>query len=463
MASLAAFHLPGQDMVWRYVTTGSTTTLDGAHALAPKAATSGARRSGARRILTELCGAYGWRLILDEVKWLFDWHLVRGNNLPNPHAFFYSIAAHRAWESEPDLGLHNVWWPQIRHLLQYAARVSATLADAESVCDVAILGDAAKLPWQAASVLLRKQRAFNYIGADDVLRGRCRNGRLQIGGAGYRAVMVDGDSGHDAYTLEARLDELAEAGIIIVRSWAEDDDLTAELVPLLPARRADPEKRGSTGQPSAPRRPRPVFYLVNEGEQEIDATLQLPILGAAQAWDLLRGTYKAMPGTVVVDGMEVALQLPRRESLVVAVDPQGQPLQTPDVPARVDSVEIPASAWSIHTSSGANCEAIALGDWSQQPGWELFSGTLIYRAQIDLPDASAVLALGEVGEIAEYRLDGDIGGVSLWAPHQLPVPAGNGRPHELEIHVTNSMANEYEGSAAACRPDRRCARAYTTP
>ena len=57
-----------------------------------------------------------------------------------------------------------------------------------------------------------------------------------------------------------------------------------------------------------------------------------------------------------------------------------------------------------------------------------------------------MLALGEVGEIAEYRLDGDIIGVSLWAPHQLPLPAGNGGLHELEIHVTNSMANEYEGA-----------------
>ena len=100
MASLAAFHLPGQDMVWRWVLPGAETALLGAHAVAPKAATSGARRAGARRVLTEVCGAYGWRHSLDEVKWLFDWHLVRGNNLINPHAFFYSIRGRRAWESE---------------------------------------------------------------------------------------------------------------------------------------------------------------------------------------------------------------------------------------------------------------------------------------------------------------------------------------------------------------------------
>ena len=113
LSPLRWFQLPGQDMVWRYVEPDQPTAIEGRHSVAAKVATSGARIQGARRILTEVCGAYGWRMTLEEMKWLFDWHLVRGNNLIDPHAVFYSIRGRRAWESEPDLCLHNTWRPYV--------------------------------------------------------------------------------------------------------------------------------------------------------------------------------------------------------------------------------------------------------------------------------------------------------------------------------------------------------------
>jgi hypothetical protein len=451
MASLAAFHIPGQDMVWRYVTPGSTTdgsttALEGPHSVAPKAATSGARRSGARRILSELCGAYGWRLSLDEVKWLFDWHMVRGNNLLNPHAFFYSIEGRRAWESEPDLGLHSAWWPQIGHLLKYAGRVSAVLADAENVCAVAILGDAQQLPWRAASVLLRGQRDFIYLDAEDILRGRVCDARLHVGGAGYCAVVVDGDPGLVAGDLDQRLEELVEAGVTVVRSWEEDDSLTAQLGSVPPTVEVIPTHEDLRVS-HLRRAGLDLFYLVNEGEHEIAGALRLPAAGAVEAWDLLRGTRRSIASFLINGATEVQLQLPRRESLMLAVDPQGAPVAVTSVQTGIsESIDIPASAWTIRTPAGNPCEGVTFGDWSRQAGWELFSGTLVYHAALELPALGGLLDLGEVGEIAEYRLDGEVIGVSLWAPHQLQLPAGRGGMHQIEIHVTNSMANEYDGA-----------------
>ncbi|MDA0337981.1 MAG: hypothetical protein O2782_22660, partial [bacterium] len=386
MASLAAFHLPGQDMVWRYVTPGSTTALEGAHAVAPKAATSGARRSGARRILTELCGAYGWRLSLDEVKWLFDWHMVRGNNLLNPHAFFYSISGRRAWESEPDLGLHNVWWPHISHLLHYAGRVSAALADAEPVCAVAVLGDATQLPWRAASILLQQQRDFAYIDAGDAIRARLRDARVLVGGAGYRAVIVDGDPAYDADLLGARLDELTEAGVIVVRAWTDAADLLAQLATVAPTAMLMPAHTDLRVS-HVRRAGLDLFYVVNEGEGQIEGVLRIPAVGAVEAWDLLRGTRRVVPATSVGDGSDLPLRLPRRESLILAIDPRGQPLTTAAEKTPSASQDIPASAWTISTPDGHDCPGLAVGDWSQQAGWELFSGTLVYRTRIDLPAA----------------------------------------------------------------------------
>ena len=71
LSPLRYFQLPGQDMVWRYVEPDRPTAIEGRHSVAAKVATSGARIQGARRILTEVCGAYGWRLTLEEMKWLF--------------------------------------------------------------------------------------------------------------------------------------------------------------------------------------------------------------------------------------------------------------------------------------------------------------------------------------------------------------------------------------------------------
>ena len=191
MSVLRYFQYPGQDMVHHYIEPGKASAVEGDHSVAAKAATSGARLQGARRILTEVCGAYGWGLTLDETKWLFDWHLVRGNNLMCPHAVYYSIRDRRAWESEPDLGVHNVWWPHFHHLADYGRRVSWLLSDGQHVCDVAILGDGNDLPWRAAKQLYQNQIDFLYSGRCGG-RGGDRRGR-PFGGR-YTAV-PRGDSG----------------------------------------------------------------------------------------------------------------------------------------------------------------------------------------------------------------------------------------------------------------------------
>ena len=90
-----------------------------------------------------------------------------------------------------------------------------------------------------------------------------------------------------------------------------------------------------------------------------------------------------------------------------------------------------------------------LGDWAQRPGLELFSGTLDYRAPLDTPaEADEVwLDLGHVGDMAEVRLAGAPCGVRLWPPHKVRLGRGlTPGPHRLEVRVTNTMANAYEGA-----------------
>ena len=171
---LRQFQWPGQDMVWRWVTPASPSALEGEHSTAPKCAASAAIIQGSQRCATELFGAYGWQLSLDEAKWLLDWHLVRGVNLHYPHACFYSIRGRRAYESEPDIGIHNVWWPYFGLLSDYTRRLCWLLCEAEPVCRVAVLTDPNAAAWSAAKVLYRNQVDFFYIGPRELDEAMCR-------------------------------------------------------------------------------------------------------------------------------------------------------------------------------------------------------------------------------------------------------------------------------------------------
>ena len=446
LSPLRWFQLPGQDMVWRYVEPDQPTAIEGRHSVAAKVATSGARIQGARRILTEVCGAYGWRMTLEEMKWLFDWHLVRGNNLIDPHAVFYSIRGRRAWESEPDLCLHNTWRPYVGLINRYAQRLSWLLCDGEQVCDVAILGDGDAIGWRAAKQLYQRQIDFLYLDARAVAEASVEGATLVAGTQAYRAVAVEGSPllGEQAQRV---LDRFAAAGGHVIE-FADGIDLPARLAGLIaPDLRLDPphpdlrfihyRKDGID-----------FYLLVNEGGATIDGEVSLRTGGRVECWDPLAGTRRPAPARPAREGVAVALHLPRRESVVLAVDRRAALLPAPAEEHHEQVLPLDLQ-WQVFGENGEPIPGLGLGDWSRHPGLELFSGTLRYRTVLDLPVAAdhLVLDLGTVGDIAEALLDGEPAGVRMWASYRisLTAPVAAGR-HSLEVRVTNSMANAYEGA-----------------
>ena len=446
LSPLRYFQLPGQDMVWRYVEPDRPTAIEGRHSVAAKVATSGARIQGARRILTEVCGAYGWRLTLEEMKWLFDWHLVRGNNLIDPHAVFYSIRGRRAWESEPDLLLHNTWRPYAGTINRYAQRLSWLLCDGEQVCQVAILGDGSAMPWQAARQLYQRQIDFLYLDDRAVAEATVVGAALEAGTQAYRVVVVDGDPplGDEARRVLA---SFAAAGGQVIE-FVDGMDLPARLAGLV-----DAELRLEPAHPDLRcihyRKGGLDFYLLcNEGDAAIEGEVALAVSGSLQCWDPLTGARREVNTRSTADGVAVALHLPRRESVVLAVDPRAD--FVPATSAAYYEQRLPLElSWQVRGADGAPVAGLGLGDWSHRPGLELFSGTLCYRAELEVPDAGAEFGidLGAVGDIAEVSVDGTSAGVRMWAPYEVFFTGlvAPGR-HRIEVRVTNSMANEYEGA-----------------
>jgi len=443
LTALRLFQLPGQDMVWRYIEPNKGTGIEGEHSLAAKAATSGARLSDRRRILTELCGAYGWHLTLDELKWLFDWHLVRGNNLFNPHAVFYSIRERRAWESEPDLMLHNVWGPYFPAIAHYTRRLSWLLTDGEHVCDVAILGDGNQLPWAASKVLYEKQIDFLYLDDRAVSEGAVEDGKLAVGAQRYGVVVVEGLSDLSDGA-RANLSAFEEAGGRIVYLSGEGlDDGFAEGFPLdLSIDPPNPDLRFTHYRKQGIEH----YLLVNEGEDAIEGRVHLSAIGQVEVWDALTESRSRPACSKTGTGVSLDLDLERRTSVVLSVDPS-KSVEPPEAEWPIDVERIPIDVdWSVLDSEGNPTSIPGLSDWSREANWELYSGSLTYRAEFDFPEADSVtLDLGAVGDIAEVFLDGESSGVRMWAPYAVSLGKVAPGRHVVEVRVTNSMANAYEG------------------
>lgn len=443
--ALRQFQWPGQDMVWRWVTPGAASALEGAHSCAPKCASSAAALQGSRRNASEVLGAYGWQLTLDEAKWLLDWHLVRGNNLFFLHACFYSVRGRRAYESEPDIGIHNVWWPYFGLLGDYLRRLCWLLSDCTQVCQTAILTDGSAAAWRAAKVLYQNQVDFVYIDEPALAQASVENGELVIGSQRFRAVICDPP--HVAG--QSFLAEFGRAGGLVLTDW-DDATLISRLthavgrdVDLLNA----PDLRFIHVH-----KERCDFYLfVNEGEEPIAGELSLATVGAVERWDPLDGSAQPWPAVVRNGRLHTHLQLERRQGLVLVVDSQRAPQaagETPPLPG--NALLMLDGPWRVLNDDGAVVPVPCPGDWAQTSGWETFAGALTFYTEFHLSAAQTnqplFLDLGSVGDIAEVRLNGEPVGVRAWAPYVLQIDAAclsgeNG----LEVRVTNSVANFYEG------------------
>lgn len=456
------FHWPGQDMVWWYVAPGNAqamggranSALEGEHSTAPKGAHSMALLDGRRFTTVEVFGAYGWHLTLDAVKWLLDWHLVRGINLFFPHAFFYSIRGRRAYESEPDLGVHNPWWPHWGVVADYVRRLCWLFTDAEEVCETAILCDPDHIPWTAAKALYEAQITFLYVSPEALSEATLDGSRLRLGrgGVAVSALLADPSPLAVAPAAATLLERWTAAGGRVLREWTPEtlrSDLTGA-ASAMPRWEGPPSLRLRLCR----RQGALIALIVNEGEVAVDGILRLPGRRTVELWDPLSGTTRTATTRATEASTAVALSLDRRQGVVLVCHDQDAPLDalpTTTTERRPGPALLEVTGpWETRDESGRDLALPAPGDWSRCPGWELFTGTILYRRGLTLTAteaaSAAFLDLGAVGDIASVRLNGEALGVCAWAPYRLPAKgllrAGE---NSIEISVTNTRANAAYG------------------
>lgn len=397
------FHIPGQDMVLRWVAPEKG-GLVGPDSTMGKCSADAARLMGRRRNSNECFGACNqdgnpWQLSGGDIKWYLDWLAVRGVNLFIPHAFYYSIEGKRRDERPPDVGPNSIWWPHYRQWALYMRRLSCLMTDAQLCTQTAVLCKNRDLCPDLVKPLFEHQVGFQYIPEGYWKDCRKENGALVCGGHRYHAVL--GDAGIFPSIEHLPVEKLApdclcdppQAGLRVCRFM-----------------RAGTE----------------CWFLVNEGEEAIHTRLELPTESPVGRYDLWTGTASQADASRTINGRSFWLELPCRGSVLLFACPEQE----------WNALPAPAAAYLIPCP-----EFLPVSHDPEKVQWEYESTIDITPAEINYP--SLVLEL-KAEEMAELYVNGAPAGAGFWKPQRFELKhlLHSGK-NTLRLVVTGSLANLY--------------------
>lgn len=201
MPHYAAFDIPGIDWLGRGV----------ADCLTPLQAASAAHQLGKRQILSESFALCGWNVSFEELRWIFEWQMVRGVTLLCQHLEPYSLAGIRKRDYPAALFIQQPWWKEYRHFNDFVSRVGMLLTLGSVHFEVLLLhpqqsawllydggeeGEAAAETLNSALLAVIKtlenaQIPF-HLGDDQLLTQHAQvdGARLRVGTQCYRAVII---------------------------------------------------------------------------------------------------------------------------------------------------------------------------------------------------------------------------------------------------------------------------------
>ncbi len=475
------FHHPGQDVVWRWVLPGKTAT-EGEQSTSAKAAASVAAQRSRRFVINEAYGAYGWRLTMDEMKWLADWLFVRGTNRLVPHAFYYSDEPPRLMERPPDLSWYNLWWDEYDQFAAYTDRLSWLRTDAVPVVDIAILSAASEPPWRAAKVLLEQQVDYHYLAVDAL--DEVKDGA--IGRANYRLLLADGDlhltagqvreldrllsEGMQLVVFDGvigahplrrgfelatrRLDRIAGLpGVHEVESIREMTEKIRSIVPV--DVRADPPSP-DLRYAHVIKDGHSLYLFTNEGQADLRTRLFFAQPAFPEAWNPENGsrTEVGEPRSHE-EGISFQLVLPVRQSIVIAFDALRPVEPNSGGEKMVQRIvrELPSNGWTISAERFGENRESSLGSWTRLPGMDTWSGMVLYERSVHVPAGEAskatriTLDCGAAEVFVSAVVNGQHAGTRLWRPFRFDVTSlVRPEANDIEIGVTNTRANELTGA-----------------
>ena len=317
--------------------------------------------------------------------------------------------------------------------------------------------------------------AYDSFNRDALLRlAKAENGRMILpGGASYKALILplphpmSPDSIPFSAEVQAKLDELRKAGVLIPQLPYKDDDFSAyglQRDAIVPEEVAWTHRRGEEAD---------LYFISNQQDKERTFTVSLRIAGKKpELWNPVTGEIdKEIAWKEVYGRTEVLLTLAAGESTFVV-------FQNHRVTSEFDSKNVAAASTDKNKKKTIS-EPIALGnrawtvsfplinkvlirdtlfDWSQSEDEQVryYSGTVTYKTSFKWdkkPKGRIFLSVGKVADVATVRMNGISCGIVWTAPYEVDVTDALKRGvNILQIEVTNTWANAIKGADSGKAP-----------
>lgn len=443
--------------------------------LAASAAHQNPRMKG--RAMCEIFGAFGWSEGLSMMKWMADHMLVGGINWFVPHAF-----TEKAFP-DPDCPPHfyahgmNPQYRYMRVVFDYMNRVCHLLNGGRAAVDNAVLFPA-EGEWAGGyrdygvigKLCLTHQIPYELVCVDALETASVSQGRLQVGEASYRTLLVDHIDLLPDHAL-AQLERLYRQGACVrfVGHAAKGlDGASAPSVPVIQDEELLPLLR--EGAACATREYQPwlrcykylqedmtVYLLVNSSMNHRLDTAVLVEEAPAYVW------YHAEDNTLEAAQPDqrgwLPLSLDRGESVILLAGRQEALPGEGDLPFRPELSgerrEL-SGAWSISLADYREqerfqplCVTDQLEDISsKKPG---FSGIIRYETAFE--GSARIIDLGRAFEGVEVLVNGRSAGVRVGYPYRYDVSAlaGEGE-NQLTVLAATSLGDALGDDLSKRRP-----------
>jgi len=193
------FHMPGMDWLGRHVEPSTT----------PLQVASVCHQLGHKRILSETFALTGWNVSFEELKWIYEWQMVRGVTHLCQHLAGYSLRGIRKRDYPPSLFYQQPWWDQYKAFNDAMSRIGMLLSEGIPRYEVLLLHpqssawicfdnqsnaglDALNDSWMRLTRALEQAHIPFHYGDERILRrhGTVDGTRLRVGHQAYHAVLV---------------------------------------------------------------------------------------------------------------------------------------------------------------------------------------------------------------------------------------------------------------------------------
>ena len=183
-----------------------------------KQLSSVAHQCGKKTLLSELYGATGWEMGLEDYKNMGNWQTLMGINLRCPHLSWYTMMGECKRDYPASIFYQSSWYKEYKHLEDYYARIGAFLGKGESSADVLVISPIESMwcsvyagwgKWlnttdeKCLELEAKYEKLYRYLlsnnvefdyGDEEMLSrmAKLEDGSIKFGNATYKKVIVSG-------------------------------------------------------------------------------------------------------------------------------------------------------------------------------------------------------------------------------------------------------------------------------